>query len=117
MAIEFITLDVGTKRDSKERLKYIFDCYKNTRPDQSNIFNDIGASHRGAMLDNTGDADAQKSQIYTDLTDILDRSLYTGVNISIVYEEESVSFLIDIEATDSDGETSKLSETLIFEDN
>ena len=117
MAIEFATLDVGTKRDSKERLKYIFDCYKNTRPDQSNIFNDIGASYRGAMLNNTGDSRAQKSQLASDLTDILDRYLYTSVNISITYEEESVSFLIDIEATDPDGETSKLSETLIFEDN
>ena len=117
MAIEILTLDVSPKRDAKERMKYIFDCYKNTRPDQSNIFNSIGASHIGAMLDNTGDVDAQKETITTDLRDIYTRYLYTELEISIVFDENTNGFEIDITGVDSDGVTSKLSDTLIFDNN
>jgi len=112
--MELITLSPGNMRSPKEVMKYIFDGYKNTRPEQSNIFRTIISSYRGDMMDNTGNIENQQDAIVRSLTDIYARYEYTDVTVTIVFVEESNSFEIDIKGTDNLGVTTALSESVIF---
>lgn len=101
--------------NTKEQMLYIFKGYMNTRPGQSNIFRNILRCYRTDMLYNADNVDKQKQEITTSLTMIYTRYGYTEISIEITHNELNNEFIIEITATDRDGNIGKLSESLIFD--
>jgi DNA-binding protein YbaB len=101
--------------DAKEQLLYIYNCYKTTRPEQSNIFTEVSKSYKQDMLDNAENIEREMEVIKNSLNSILQRYLYRDTTVSVVFDGINNQFLIDIDTTNKDGVVVKLSDSIIHE--
>ena len=101
--------------DAKEQLLYIYNGYRNSRPAQSNIFSSILRTYKGDMLDNANNLTRQREAIQSSLTEILSRYGYTDIDVTVEYIDGLTKFEVAIVVVDTNGDTIKLSDGLIFE--
>lgn len=114
--MKIMGLGSSTIIDMKEQMLYIYNSYKNSRPTQTNLFRGIQASYREDLIVNTGDVMRQMDAITKSLTEIYDRYGFTDIDVKTKFDEINKEILIDLTAT-LNGETKKLSEALILENN
>lgn len=101
--------------NDKEQLMYIFNSYLATRPAQTNLFDTVLRSYRGDLLDNAGNVELQMEAIKNSLRTILSRYGYSKHDVEIKFDGLNNEFIIEIDSTTKDGNSIKLSETVIFE--
>lgn len=112
---KMLSLNPNLLLDSKEIMNYIYKGYINSNPVQSNMFRDVARSYRSDFIDNTNNVNLQMEAMRSSLVEIYTRYGYTSIQVKLRYEESNNAILVDIVATDRDGVSNKLSDTVINE--
>lgn len=101
--------------DLKQQMLYIFESYKNSRPRQSNLFNQLLRTYRDDMIVNAGNIESQMNAIRDSLITIYSRYGFdTDLEVIVNFNSEYNSFELDVSGT-LNGVFEKLSNTLILE--